>query len=72
MLEAYMGGTQARFATMGQTPEQVGQVIIAAAIAETPHFRYTTSEMIQNLVAQKYVDPSGDGMIAFFGARLGK
>ncbi|GAC1561766.1 MAG: SDR family oxidoreductase [Ktedonobacteraceae bacterium] len=72
MLEAYMGGSQERFATMGQTPEQIGQVIVAAATSEIPHFRYTTSEMIQGLVAQKYVDPSGDGIVAFFGARLGK
>jgi NAD(P)-dependent dehydrogenase (short-subunit alcohol dehydrogenase family) len=72
MLEAYMGGTQTTFATIGQTPEQVGQVIIAAAMDETPHFRYTTSETIKNLVSQKYVDPSGDSLMAFFGARLGK
>ncbi len=72
MLEAYMGETQERFATMGQTPAQIGQVIVTIAMAETPHFRYTTSEMIQGLVAQKYVDPSGDKLLAFFGARLGK
>ena len=72
MLEAYMGDSQERFATMGQTPEQIGQVIMTAATVETPHFRYTTSEMIQGLVARKYVDPSGDGMVAFFGTRLGK
>lgn len=71
MLEAYIGGSQERFTTMGQTPDQVGQVIIAAATAENPHFRYTTSEMIQALVSQKYVDPSGDGIVAFFGERLG-
>lgn len=72
MLQAYMGESQTRFATMGQTPEQVGQVIVTAATAETPHLRYTTSETIQGLVAQKYVDPSGDALLAFFGARLGK
>lgn len=71
MIEAYMGGTQERFAVSGQTPEQVGQVIVNAATAETPHFRYTTSEMVQGLVAQKYVDPTGDGLVAFFGERLG-
>lgn len=71
MLEAYMGGSQERFSTMGQTPEQVGQVIITAATEERPHFRYTTSEMIHGLVSQKYVDPSGDGIVAFFRARLG-
>ena len=72
MLQTYMGESQTRFATMGQTPEQVGQVLIEAATAETPHLRYTTSEMIQGLVSQKYVDPSGDALLAFFGARLGK
>lgn len=72
MLEAYTGGTQERFATMGQTPDQIGEVIIAAATDEKPHFRYMTSEMVQNLVSRKYADPSGDGMVAFFAARLGK
>ena len=71
MIEAYMGSTQERFAVSGQTPEQVGQVIVNAVTTETPHFRYTTSEMIQNLVSQKYVDPTGDGLVAFFGERLG-
>jgi len=72
LLEAYLGGTQARFAAMGQTPEQVGKILVAAALAETPHFRYTTSELVQELVSQKYVEPSGDRMLAFFEARLGK
>jgi NAD(P)-dependent dehydrogenase (short-subunit alcohol dehydrogenase family) len=71
MLGAYMGETQERFATMGQTPDQIGEVMIKAATEENPHFRYTTSEMIQGLVAQKYVDPTGDALIAFFGKRLG-
>lgn len=71
MLGASMGGSQERFATMGQTPEQVAQVIITAATVETPHFRYTTSEMVQGLVSQKCIDPTGDGIVAFFGARLG-
>ena len=71
MLESYMGGSQERFATLGQTPDEVAQVIIKAATDEAPHFRYTTSAMVQGLVSQKYVDPSGDGIIAFFGERLG-
>ncbi|MBA2392574.1 MAG: SDR family oxidoreductase [Ktedonobacteraceae bacterium] len=71
MLGAYMGETQERFATMGQTPDQIGEVMIKAATEENPHFRYTTSEMIHGLVAQKYVDPTGDALVAFFGKRLG-
>ncbi len=72
MITSYMGESQERFATLGQTPEQVGQVIILASTEETPHFRYATSEMIQGFIAQKYVDPSGDALVAFFGSRLGK
>ncbi|GAC1672548.1 MAG: SDR family oxidoreductase [Ktedonobacteraceae bacterium] len=72
MLEAYMGGLQERFATIGQTPEQVAQVIVAAATDEKPHFRYVTSETMHNLVTQKYVDPTGDGLVAFFRSRLGE
>lgn len=70
MLQAYMGGSQQAFATLGQTPEQVGQVIVEAATAEKPHFRYPTSDMVQGLVSRKYVDPSGDSLVALFGARL--
>ncbi len=72
MLEVYRGGSQESYTTFGQTPEQVGRVVIRAATEETPHFRYPTSEMIQNLVAQKYVDPSGDSMVALVGKRLSK
>jgi NAD(P)-dependent dehydrogenase (short-subunit alcohol dehydrogenase family) len=71
MLEAYMGGAQERFAEIGQTPAQVAEVIVAAATSETPHFRYPTSAMIRGLISQKYVDPEGDALIAFFESRLG-
>jgi NAD(P)-dependent dehydrogenase (short-subunit alcohol dehydrogenase family) len=72
MLDAYIEGSQESFATLGQTPDQIGQVVINVALEETPHFRYTTSEMVQGLVSQKYVDPSGDSIVAFFGKRLGQ
>jgi NAD(P)-dependent dehydrogenase (short-subunit alcohol dehydrogenase family) len=72
MLEAYIGSSQEGFATFGQTPEQVGQVILKAATTETPNFRYTTSERVKGFVSQKYVDPTGDQLLAFFGNRLGK
>ncbi|HMA37847.1 MAG TPA: SDR family oxidoreductase [Chloroflexia bacterium] len=71
LLAAYIGGAQERFATLGQTPEQVAEVIVGAATTATPHFRYTTSAAVQGLVAQKYVDPSGDRLVAFFSASLG-
>jgi len=70
MLDAYMGTTEQTYAALGQTPDQVAEVILNAATTATPHFRYTTSPSIQNLVAQKYVDPTGDNLVAFFAARL--
>jgi NAD(P)-dependent dehydrogenase (short-subunit alcohol dehydrogenase family) len=72
MLESYMGGSQERFATMGQTPDQIGEVIIKAATEEAPHFRYLTSPLVQGLVSQKYADPTGDSMLTFFSERLGQ
>ncbi|GCE07234.1 SDR family oxidoreductase [Dictyobacter aurantiacus] len=71
MIEAYMGGSQERFASLGQTPEQIAQVIVEVATVEQPHFRYATSELVRNLVTQKYADPSGDNMVALFSSRLG-
>jgi len=70
MLEAYLTATQQTFATIGQTPEEIGQVIVEAATTDTPHFRYTTSDLIRALVSRKYVDPTGDSIIALSGARL--
>jgi NAD(P)-dependent dehydrogenase (short-subunit alcohol dehydrogenase family) len=72
MVEAYMGGSQERFAAMGQTPDQVAQVIVAAATTEAPDFRYTTSPMMQGFAAQKYVDTTGNGLVAYFEKQLGK
>ena len=70
MLAAYIGGSQERFATMGQTPDEVAQVIIEVATTERPHFRYTTSEMMRGFATQKYVDTTGDNLVAFFSERL--
>lgn len=70
MLEAYLTATQQTFATIGQTPEEIGQVIVEAATTNTPHFRYTTSGLISAVVSRKYVDPTGDSIIALAGARL--
>lgn len=70
MLAAYLDGTQQAFATLGQTPDQIAQVIVEVATAARPHFRYTSSPHVQQLVAQKYVDPTGDNLLAFFAARL--
>jgi len=70
MTEAYIAATQQTFATLGQSPTEVGRVIVEVATTEKPHFRYTTSEMILGLVSRKYVDPTGDSIVALFASRL--
>jgi len=70
LLAAYLAGTQEAFATVGQTRDDVAAVIVEAATAESPHLRYVTSEVVRGLVARKYVDPTGDTVLAMAGARL--
>lgn len=70
MVESYLAMTQQVFASSGQTPDEVARVIIEAATTDAPHFRYTTSEMIHGLISRKYVDPTGDSIIALTGSRL--
>jgi len=72
MLESYLIMTQQVFASVGQTPDEVARVIVEAATTETPHFRYTTSELVRGLISRKYIDPTGDSIIALTGARLPK
>ena len=70
LLAAYLAGTQEAFATLGQTGDDVAAVIVKAATADSPHFRYVTSEVVRGLVAHKYVDATGDTVVALSGARL--
>src|SRR5258705_129316 len=42
MMAAYREGTTAAFARAGQSPDEVARVIVEAARAEPPHFRYVT------------------------------
>jgi NAD(P)-dependent dehydrogenase (short-subunit alcohol dehydrogenase family) len=72
MQEAYLAGTQQAFATIGQTPAEIGQVIVEAATTDSPHLRYCTSEIVRGIISRKYVDPTGDSVIALTGARLPK
>ena len=71
MVQSYMGGSQERFATIGQTPDQVAEVIVEAAMVEKPHFRYPTSEAMQGFIGQKFVDTTGDRLVDYFEAQLG-
>jgi NAD(P)-dependent dehydrogenase (short-subunit alcohol dehydrogenase family) len=70
MLQAYLSGSRQTFATAGQTGDDIAAVILEAATAETPHLRYLTSDMIRGVAARKYVDTTGDAIVAMTGARL--
>ncbi|MEW5858284.1 MAG: SDR family oxidoreductase [Cyanobacteriota bacterium] len=70
MLDAYLAATEQVFATIGQTGDDIAKVIAEAATADVPHFRYQTSDLIRGLVSSKYVDPTGDAVVAMSGDRL--
>ena len=69
MLAAYMDGVDAVYAA-GQTAEQVAGVIVQVANEPQPQLRYQTSDGIRELTARKYVDPTGESVLAITGARL--
>ena len=46
-------------------------MIVEAATADAPHLRYQTSDTVRSIVGRKYVDPTGDSILALTGARLG-
>ena len=68
--EAYLAGAKQAFATLGQSGADVARVIVEAATAPVPHLRYATSDLIRGLIGRKYVDTTGDAVLALVGARL--
>jgi NAD(P)-dependent dehydrogenase (short-subunit alcohol dehydrogenase family) len=70
MLNAYLAGSRQTFAAAGQTGDDIASVIVEAAMAEAPHLRYLTSEIIRGIASRKYVDTTGDSIIAMTSARL--
>lgn len=66
----YMAASTSVFAQYGQTGDDIAAIIVEAATAETPHFRYITSEFAKQVVAPKVVDPTGDSVVEAFAARL--
>ncbi len=51
-------------ATLGQTPDEVAVVIVEAATAPDPHFRYLSSDGVRQRAGIKYSDTTGDAVIA--------
>jgi NAD(P)-dependent dehydrogenase (short-subunit alcohol dehydrogenase family) len=70
MQKSYLEGSRKVFATAGQTGDDIAAVIVEAATAEIPHLRYLTAEMIRGLAARKYVDTTGDSVVALTSSRL--
>ena len=70
LMNGYIAVTREAFASMGQTADEVGRVIVEAATAAEPHFRYVTSDLVRGYVERKFVDPTGDSVMALSGARL--
>ena len=66
----YLAGAQQMFANMGQTGDDIAKVIVEAATAPKPHLRYLTSDVMRGLAGRKYVDLTGDSIVALTGARL--
>lgn len=70
MRESYLAASSQVFA-MAQTGADVARVMVEAATAAEPHLRYVTSDMVRAIAGRKYVDLTGDSIVAMTGARLG-
>ncbi len=70
MRDSYLAASTQVFA-MAQTGADVARVMVEAATAEQPHLRYVTSDLVRGIAGRKYVDLTGDSIIAMTGARLG-
>ena len=49
IVQKYMGASTNVFAQYGQTGADIAEVILAAATAETPDFRYITSDFAKQV-----------------------
>jgi NAD(P)-dependent dehydrogenase (short-subunit alcohol dehydrogenase family) len=70
MLGPFVARAREMWEKTGQTADDVAKIIVDAATAEVPHFRYVTSQYGRTTVSQKYLDPTGDSVIAASSARL--
>jgi NAD(P)-dependent dehydrogenase (short-subunit alcohol dehydrogenase family) len=71
MRDSYLAATSQVFSALGQSGADVGRVIVEAALSAAPQLRYQTSDTVRAIIGGKYVDPSGESVLAMTGARLG-
>jgi NAD(P)-dependent dehydrogenase (short-subunit alcohol dehydrogenase family) len=69
MLASYMAGSTEVF-KLAQSGDDVARVIVEAATADKPHFRYLTSDLVRGLASRKYTDLTGDSIVTMMGSRL--
>jgi hypothetical protein len=65
LFNSYISQSQAFYDGHWQTGDDVARITIEAATAAQPHLRYVTSERVRELVARKYVDPTGNSALQF-------
>jgi NAD(P)-dependent dehydrogenase (short-subunit alcohol dehydrogenase family) len=70
LLNGYLSGSRQAFSTAGQTGDDIAAVIVDAVTSEAPHFRYLTSDLMRGIATRKYVDITGDSIVALSGTRL--
>lgn len=70
MRAAYESAVNHSYAQSAQSGADVAAVIVEAATATAPRFRYQTSDVVRAIVARKYVDPTGESVVQLTGARL--
>jgi short-subunit dehydrogenase len=70
-LEAYTRSSTLSFANYGQAAHTVARLLLEIAIAETPRFRYQTSDFSKSVVELKLKD-TADQVLKFQANRLGR
>ncbi|NXD18599.1 RDH8 dehydrogenase, partial [Nothocercus nigrocapillus] len=58
--EVYIPAARDIFATLGQSPEEVAEVVARVVASPRPAFRTQTNALYTPLVALKYADPTGE------------
>lgn len=60
LFDNYAKKMRAAFTTVVQTPDEVGQVIVEALLADKPHLRYQTNKNYAAATSSKLADTTGD------------
>ncbi|WP_079640120.1 SDR family NAD(P)-dependent oxidoreductase [Sphingopyxis flava] len=66
MVDRYSELAGQSFSKMGQTPDEVAQIIVDLCCAEDPEFRVATAPMVGQTFALKASDPTGNAVIRNF------